>query len=138
LNHPGGCLGYRFECQGRSFVFCSDHEQTTAPDPTLIQFARGADLLYVDGQYLKSEYTGQTGVMGEAPMARRGWGHSTVEDCVTSALAAGVKQLHLGHREPKRDDADLARVEKYMRQCLTAGANACQACIPFEGMSVEI
>ena len=59
LNHPGGCLGFRFDLQGRSFVFCTDHEHLEAPDHALAEFARGADLLYVDGQYLAAEYEGR-------------------------------------------------------------------------------
>lgn len=145
LRHPGGCLGYRFDCQGRSFVFCTDHEHATAPDQALAEFARGADVLYLDAQYLAAEYDGQVGIMGEVPMARRGWGHSPVESCVLTAVAAGARQLHAGHREPKRDDADLARVESYLQECMVealghAGRDltACTACVPYEGMTVVL
>ena len=48
LRHPGGCLGYRFDCGERSFAFCTDHEQVVAPDPALVKFAQNADLLYLD------------------------------------------------------------------------------------------
>jgi phosphoribosyl 1,2-cyclic phosphodiesterase len=145
LRHPGGCLGFRFDCQGKSFVFCTDHEHVDVPDPAVAEFARGADLLYLDGQYLAAEYAGKVGIMGEIPLARKGWGHGPLEACVATALAAGVRMLHVGHREPKRDDADLARVENYLQQCMSEAlrgggldAAACACQIPFEQMKVEL
>jgi phosphoribosyl 1,2-cyclic phosphodiesterase len=145
LYHPGGCLGFRFDREGRSFVFCTDHEASGGADPRVAEFARGADLLYLDGQYLAAEYEGRAGIMGQTPGSRRGWGHATVESCVATAIAAGARQLHLGHREPMRDDEDLARIEDYARSCLTqqlkqAGrdAGACTLCIPYEGLSVQL
>jgi phosphoribosyl 1,2-cyclic phosphodiesterase len=145
LRHPGGCLGFRLDCNGKRFVFCTDHEHKEVPDPALAEFARGADLLYLDGQYLDDEYEGRTGIMDEKPLARRGWGHSSVEACVATAAAAGVRAVHIGHREPKRDDNDLARVERCMREWLAealrrAGRDpeSCTASMPFEGLTLHI
>jgi phosphoribosyl 1,2-cyclic phosphodiesterase len=145
LRHPGGCLAFRLENAGRVFVFATDHEHPEVPDRTLADFARGADLFYTDGQYLDAEYLGKEGVMGEKPLSRQGWGHSAVEACVATAVAAGVRQLHVGHREPKRDDRDLARVERYLQALLCeelrrAGRtpDACRALIPYEGLTVRL
>ncbi len=132
LNHPGGCLAYRLEQAGRVVVFATDHEQNESPDPGLVEFARGADLYYADAQYLQKEYDGQEGICGERPLSRRGWGHSTVEGAILTAVAAGVRRLHLGHREPKRDDLELERIERYaqeqMRQALVAAGRPADAC----------
>lgn len=146
LRHPGGCLGYRLENSGRSFVFATDHEQTESPDVDLAAFARNADLLYADGQYLRDEYEGHAIVPGEVQaQSRRGWGHSSVEACVATAVAAGVRELHIGHREPKRSDADLARIEDELRELVAqalarAGrpADALRARVPHEGLTAMI
>jgi phosphoribosyl 1,2-cyclic phosphodiesterase len=145
LFHPGGCLGFRFDREGRSFVFCTDHEAGGGADQRIADFARGADLLYLDGQYLAAEYEGRAGIMGQVPASRRGWGHATVESCVATAIAADAKQLHLGHREPMRDDENLARVERYALSCITeqmkrSGRDtaACKLAIPFEGLTVQL
>jgi phosphoribosyl 1,2-cyclic phosphodiesterase len=145
LNHPGGCLAFRLENAGRVFVFATDHEHPEVPDRNLAAFAAGADLLYTDGQYLGAEYEGKEGVMREKPFARRGWGHSTVEASVATAVAAGVRELHVGHREPKRDDDDLARVESHLQQVMAAalagaglGADSGRALIPYEGLTVNL
>lgn len=113
LNHPAGSLAYRFEHGGRVFVIATDHEQDTASSPeALIDFARGADLLYLDAQYTQAEYLGQTGIAGELPHTRRGWGHSTLETAVAVGIAAGVKELHLGHHDPRRSDSELGVLEQ--------------------------
>lgn len=114
LNHPAGSLSYRFEYQGRSIVIATDHEQDASTTPeALIEFARGADLLYLDAQYKQVEYLGQVGIAGEPPQARLGWGHSTIETAVAAGIAAGVKQLHLGHHDPRRSDSELEQLEKF-------------------------
>jgi phosphoribosyl 1,2-cyclic phosphodiesterase len=146
LRHPGDCLGYRIENGGRSFVFATDHEQTEVPDPDLTAFAREADLLYADGQYLRAEYDGQETLPGEEqPQTRHGWGHSPVESCVATAVAAGVRELHIGHREPKRSDDDLARIDEYLQRLVadalrSAGRppDALRARLPYEGLTVTI
>jgi len=143
LNHPGGALAYRIENSGRSIVIATDHEHLVAPDPALADFARGADLLYIDGQYLQAEYDGIKGVGSDPAFSRVDWGHSPVEACVKTAVAAGAGILHLGHREPRRDDAGTAAFEKYLQRLVAAElasalppSQTCAAAVPYEGMRV--
>jgi phosphoribosyl 1,2-cyclic phosphodiesterase len=145
LRHPGGCLAYRLDNAGRSFVFATDHEQAEVPDRGLADFARGADLLYTEGQYTLAEYEGREGVGTEAPLGRRGWGHSPIEACVVTAVAAGVRELHVGHRDPRRDDNETARLEALAREWLRqelrrAGRpeDSCRLCFPYEGLTVRL
>jgi phosphoribosyl 1,2-cyclic phosphodiesterase len=146
LNHPGGCLAYKLENAGRVFVFATDHEQLQVPDLALAAFAQGTDLLYTEGQYLQAEYEGRQLLPGETSlMPRRGWGHSPVEACVATAVAAGVKALHVGHREPMRSDQQIFEVETLVKKLMEeelhrAGRlpHSCQALIPHEGMTLQI
>ena len=145
LHHPGGCQAYRLENAGRVFVFATDHEQQEVPDPGLAAFARGADLLYTEGQYTWAEYEGRAGVAGDPPLSRRGWGHSPVEACVATAVAAGVRALHVGHRDPRRSDAQIAQVDDYVRELMREElrrvgrpADSCRALIPYEGLRVYL
>jgi phosphoribosyl 1,2-cyclic phosphodiesterase len=145
LNHPGGSLGYRLDRGERSVVLATDHEHTAAPDLALADFARGADLLYADAQYLPEEYRGEVGISGARPVPHRGWGHSTVDDVVATALAAGVKLLHLGHHEPRRSDDDFEALEQRARELVAAGlarggreANSCRVELAQEDMTIEI
>jgi phosphoribosyl 1,2-cyclic phosphodiesterase len=144
LCHPGGCLAYRLENAGHVFVFATDHEQMEVPDRGLADFARGADLLYTEGQYTAAEYEGREGVGADPALPRRGWGHSPIEACVATAVAAEVKELHIGHRDPARGDEDLARLDVFLQQRLReelrrAGRpeDSCRARIAHEGLVVR-
>src|SRR5262249_20862978 len=78
LNHRGGCRAFRLANGGRAYVSATDHEHTPGPDAGLVEFARGADVLYTEGQYTLAEYEGREGISGDPPSPRRGWGHSPV------------------------------------------------------------
>ncbi len=145
LNHPGGCIGYRFERGGRSIAFTSDHELSAVPDPLLVDFVRDVDLWYADAQYLDAEYHGQQGVGSEPPQPRIGWGHGTVEGVIDTAVAAGVKQVHLGHHDPKRSDRELDALELFAQQWVETslaqhgrGTASCQVRLAHEGRSLRI
>ena len=105
LNHPALTLGYRLEVDGVTVVYSTDHEPHSrrlaygdrgplgVHDREHARFLAGADLVIHDSQYTAEEYA-----------KRIGWGHSTVESVVETALAAGVKRLALYHHDPMRDD----------------------------------
>jgi phosphoribosyl 1,2-cyclic phosphodiesterase len=145
LRHPGGAIAYRFENSGRVFVFATDHEHAEVPDSQLVAFSRDADLLYTEGQYTKAEYSAEIGIAGDRPMSHRGWGHSPVESCIVTAVAAGVRRLHIGHRDPRRNDQHILEFEAYARGVLkeelarrNAPETSCELVVPHEGMQVRI
>ena len=110
LNHPGGNLGYRVDCEGRSVVYATDVEHGSELDRGFFEFVRGADLLIYDAMYTEDEYVGRSGP------ARTGWGHSTWQAAVHAADASGVKTLVLFHHDPGRDDADMDKLLRQVRK----------------------
>jgi ribonuclease BN (tRNA processing enzyme) len=70
-----------------------------------VAFARGADLLIHDAQYLPVEYTG-------LPVPTQGFGHSTHEMAASVAKAAKVRRLALFHHDPSHTDEDIREIEK--------------------------
>lgn len=105
LNHPGGCTGYRFERNGKSLVYATDIEHLTeAPDPDMIDFVRGADVLIYDTMMTDAE----------VPKCR-GWGHSTWKAGVRLARTAKVGRLAAFHHNPMFDDTFMAALEKKMQ-----------------------
>lgn len=110
LNHPGGCLAFRVDYRGRSFVFATDSEYGSDRDAPFADFARDANVMVYDGMYFEDEYAGRVG----AP--RRGWGHSTWNDAIRAADAAGAKHLVVYHHEPTRDDGAMQRLEREARK----------------------
>ena len=109
LCHPGGSLGFRLECGGRTLVYATDFEHGTDADERLVELARDADLMIFDAQYTPAEY--------DEPGARskKGWGHSTYEVGAGIAERAGVKQLALFHHAPERDDAGVEKLARLAR-----------------------
>ncbi|PTL85268.1 MBL fold metallo-hydrolase [Vitiosangium sp. GDMCC 1.1324] len=118
LNHPGGNLGYRVECNGKSVVYATDVEHGCEKDRDLVEFARDADVLIIDAMYTEDEYRGRKGA------AKIGWGHSTWESAVETANASKVKKLVLFHHETTRDDDAMdqfvERVRKHRPDAIAA------------------
>jgi len=101
LNHPNGAVGYRVECGGRSLCFVTDTEHTPGrPDAAVLELVRGADVMIYDSTYTDAEFPG-----------RVGWGHSTWEECLRIADAAGVGQAVIYHHDPARSDDELDAIE---------------------------
>lgn len=122
LNHPVSCLGYRFEYAGKSLVTAFDTEpfqnlfSTDSTDPSydpaialaaeetaidqnnrVEQFYAGADLVLYDAQYTREEYL----------TAKKGWGHSSIEDVIEAGKRNGLRRLALIHHDPERTDDEL-------------------------------
>ncbi len=98
LSHPNMGLGYRFEENGKSFVFLTDNEfafphRGGRSFDEYVAFAKGADLLFHDAEYTLADYE-----------HTRGWGHSLYTDALELALAAGVARFGLFHHNQDRAD----------------------------------
>lgn len=122
LNHPALTLGYRLEVDGVTVVYATDHEPHSrrlafgrrgplgVQDEKHARFLSGADLVIHDAQYTADEYSN-----------RLGWGHSTVESVVDTALAADVKRLALFHHDPLRDDGAIDNLVEMARGRVVSG-----------------
>lgn len=109
--HPGGVYVYRIEWRGLSVVYATDTEGYIGTDRRLAAFARHADLLIHDAQYLEDHYQGRNGWT-----STQGYGHSTPRMACELAQAAGVKQLALFHHDPNYDDARIQQIEHEAQQ----------------------
>jgi phosphoribosyl 1,2-cyclic phosphodiesterase len=120
--HPNGVILYRVFFQHRSVVYATDLEETPGGYPDVIEFARDADILIHDAQYLESEYA-------SAANPRKGWGHSTVESATEVAKKAGIKRLVLFHHEPTHDDRCIDQILKLARRRFPATTVAAEGMI---------
>jgi ribonuclease BN (tRNA processing enzyme) len=124
--HPkNGVMLYRVCYRGKSLVYATDVEEKSGGYPDIIEFARGADLLIHDAQYLEAEYFSR-----ERP--RKGWGHSIVERAAEVARKAGVKRLVLFHHDPTHDDKTIRQIEKIARRVFPKTVAA------YEGLEITI
>ena len=95
LNHPNGATGYRIDYRGKSICYITDTEHREGQiDDTIVELCRGADVMIYDSSYTDQEYP-----------RYRGWGHSTWQEGVRIANAAGVGTLAIFHHDPSHDDA---------------------------------
>ena len=126
LNHPGGCIGYRIEYGGKSFVYATDTEHLSHTDTSLLNLSSRADVLIYDCNFTDDEYSGKIGP------PRKGWGHSTWTQGVEVARAAKVKKFILFHHDPSHDDKFINKLEKQAQKEFKESYAA------FEGMEINL
>lgn len=110
--HPGGVYIYRITWRGKSVVYATDTEGYVGTDRRLVTFARHADVLIHDSQYLEAHYRGQ---LAGFP-ATQGYGHSTAIMACEVAAAAEAERLILFHHDPSYSDAMISGMETSARK----------------------
>lgn len=123
LNHPQGCLGFRFETTAGTIVYTTDNEPGQPElDRSLRELAAGADVLVNDAQFTPEQLA----------RSHKGWGHSSWLESVRLAKDAGVRNLVLFHHDP--DSSDDA-VDAILRDARGAFKNTWAAS---EGMVISL
>lgn len=121
LSHPNQGMGYRFEEEGKSFVFLTDNELAYRHPGGLAyedycRFAEGADLLIHDAEYRPEDYR-----------LTRTWGHSVFTDALQLALDAKVSRLGLYHHNQERTDEGVEQIVADCRRIIAARPLTCEA-----------
>lgn len=126
--HPGGVYFYRITWRGKSVAYATDTEGYVGTDRKLVHFAKEADVLIHDAQYLEAHYRGQ---LAGFP-ATQGYGHSTVTMACEVAAAADVGQLILFHHDPSYTDAIIRGIEA------SAKAQFRESRAAYEGLEIDL
>ncbi|MCG8445774.1 MAG: MBL fold metallo-hydrolase [Hyphomicrobiales bacterium] len=122
LNHPGGATGYRFHWAGKTMAIITDHEHGDAAiDAAIVDFVSDADIMVYDATFTDAEYP-----------AYQGWGHSTWQQMLRVADAAGVKTPVAFHHSPMRSDDALDAIAEEI------SAQHKSAVIAKEGMTLAV
>lgn len=137
LNHPGVCIGFRIEAQGRVVTYLGDHESyvklngdnelSRRQDAGLLSFAKGSDLLIGEAQYTEEEYSG-----------RKGWGHSTFDDAVRCAVGAGAKRLAVFHHDPDHTDEMMDAHVEHCRALARKAGGAVECMAAQDGLRIDL
>jgi ribonuclease BN (tRNA processing enzyme) len=126
LAHPnGGVFVYKIEMDGKALIYATDTEGYSGGDQKLIRFAKDADLLIHDSQYMSKDY-----VHGDIVV--QGYGHSTVEMAAEVASQANVKKLALYHYDPFYDDSVVQEMEKRAQKIFK------DTVASYEGLEIEL
>lgn len=95
LNHPQGCLGFRFDTPAGTVVYATDNEPGLPKlDQSLRELATGADIFINDAQFMPEQLA----------TTRKGWGHSCWLEGIRVAEEAGAQNLVLFHHDPDSSD----------------------------------
>jgi phosphoribosyl 1,2-cyclic phosphodiesterase len=129
LPHPGGCLGFRLEVGGSTFVLATDCELDQVAlnadevranplvprryNPALLDFFKGAHMIVIDCQYTDEQYA-----------TKRGWGHNGVATVADLCIQVQPDALVLFHHDPASDDKAVASMvdDVYVRLAGTAAS----------------
>jgi ribonuclease BN (tRNA processing enzyme) len=126
--HPGGVFVYRISWHGKSIVYATDTEGYVGTDKRLVKFAKDADVLIHDAQYLDEHYWGQL----EGYPATQGFGHSTVTMATEVGASANTGQLILFHHDPSYTDEMLSGMEHIAKTLFTNSVTA------YEGLEIVL
>lgn len=100
LHHPNGATGYRIEFNGKSICYMTDTEHRPGQlDQKIVNCIQGTDIFIYDSTYTDEEFA-------RVPA----YGHSTWEEGVRLADAAGAKCFVAFHHDPDHDDDFMDRV----------------------------
>jgi phosphoribosyl 1,2-cyclic phosphodiesterase len=126
--HPGGVYIYRITWRGKSVVYATDTEGYIGTDKRLVAFAKDAEVLIHDAQYLDEHYRGQL----EGFPATQGFGHSTVSMACEVATAARTGQLILFHHDPSYSDDIIRGMENAAKSLFAESTSA------YEGLEIVL
>jgi phosphoribosyl 1,2-cyclic phosphodiesterase len=133
LNHPGSAQGFRIDDDdGSSIAYLTDNEllRTAAGEAALDELARfseNTDLLIHDSQYVDTDLP-----------AKRGWGHSVVDDVLRLGVRARTRTLMLFHHDPDRDDQALDAIGQNAAAWLAENGQGTRAEVAHEGLEIEL
>jgi phosphoribosyl 1,2-cyclic phosphodiesterase len=135
LSHPGNCLGYRVEYEGRSVCYVTDNELFLPDGPhydahyvsQLTAFLNKADVLITDCTYTDEEYERKVG-----------WGHSCISQVAELAHNAEVETLYLFHHDPDQDDEAIDRKLEMATQALESMSSKTKCVAPAETDVVKL
>jgi len=132
LSHPNRGMGFKFEENGKVFVFLTDNELTYTHPGGLgfndyREFSRGADLLIHDAEYTPDEYR-----------YRKTWGHSVYLDALNLALEAEVKRFGLFHHNQERGDGEIDRMVEECRRIIAERGATLECFAVAEDLVIEV
>ena len=131
--HSGDSYGYRFEAQGKSFVYTTDSEhklEDRAETESFVAFFRDADVVVFDAMYS----------LADAISVKADWGHSSNIVGVELCQMARARHLVLFHHEPAYSDATIEGVLNETRRFeeLTRDQHALRVSAAYDGLEVDL
>jgi ribonuclease BN (tRNA processing enzyme) len=131
--HPGDSYGYRFDKNGKHFVYSTDGEhklQSESETDAMVKFYRDADLVVFDAMYSLNEMID----------AKQDWGHSSNVVGVDLCVRARVKHYCMFHHEPAYSDETIHSVLGETRRYaeIVGDGYSLQVSTAYDGLILDI
>jgi phosphoribosyl 1,2-cyclic phosphodiesterase len=131
--HPGDSYGYRFEKNGKKFVYSTDGEhrlRSESETDAMVEFYREADLVVFDAMYSLNEMID----------AKQDWGHSSNVIGVDLCVRARVKHYCMFHHDPAHGDETIHSVLGETRRYaeIIGDDPALQVSTAYDGLMLDI
>ncbi len=132
MSHPNRAIGYKFEEDGKSFVFMTDNELAHKHNGGLdfqdyIDFVSGTDILFHDAEYTDEDYE-----------LTKTWGHSRYKDAIQLALEADVNEFGLVHHNQERSDSELDDIVVECEVIAKEAETEMKCFAAYEGMEITL
>lgn len=110
MNHPGSGSSFTIEYKGKKLAYITDNElyppyKKSTDFLEWVNFARNADLIIHDAQYL----------LADMPQ-KAGWGHSVAEEAVKLAMGSRAKKMALYSHDHIRTDDEISAIERHCQE----------------------
>ncbi|RDV29289.1 MBL fold metallo-hydrolase [Alteromonas aestuariivivens] len=131
MNHPGKGSAYCIRDGKRKIAYMTDNElyppyKKETDFLTFVEFARDADLIIHDAQYM----------LADMP-TKSGWGHSVAEEAVKLAMACNAKQLALYSHDPERTDDDIDAIVEHCNEYIEIAESELTLFAAAEGQTLQ-
>ncbi|MEG3766128.1 MBL fold metallo-hydrolase [Alteromonas sp. 14N.309.X.WAT.G.H12] len=132
MNHPGKGSAYTIVENGVKVAYITDNElyppyKKETDFLTFVEFARDADIIIHDAQYMLSDMP-----------AKSGWGHSVAEEAVKLAMASNAKRMALYSHDPERTDDDIDNVVAHCSEYITIAESDVELFAASEGLTLNL
>ena len=110
-DHPDPCSSFRYENYDKdgklinAFTFMTDHEirETDDRNSYFLNHVNNSDAVYFDGQYTNDNFI-------------PGFGHGRVEVIGKTAAKLNIKNVLMGHHDPKRKDDEIDKMVELAKE----------------------
>lgn len=104
IPHPGGCVGYRFDHQGKSLGLLYDMMPVHEDKTEILTVMAGVDALIIDAAYDDIQYAN-----------RPHWGHCSWSHALKLAQKIGAPPVYVIHHDMLNDDDTLNTMQQEAR-----------------------
>tara|TARA_Y100001970_G_scaffold38636_1_gene47629 strand:+ start:1719 stop:2522 length:804 start_codon:yes stop_codon:yes gene_type:complete len=127
LNHPGGCLGYRFIYHDTSVIYATDNQLDTNNLNDFSTLFKCSSLLIHDCYFFD-----------ESQENLKTWGHTFLPDLLSLSLSSNIDHLCPFHFKPDINHAYLNSMKHFVDSTLKEKQSPMSCTFAYDGFSIDL